>query len=80
MMQKTGLNPMDFDPGSNVDSSHENQGNPRLRSMTTMQARTLCRSELSNDPAAMEMYKRWTEDFEDGLRLAQRVGYEKKER
>ena len=66
-MQRLTSNLLDFKPN----------GNPRLRNMGAMQARTLCKADLHGDPEAFEKYRRWTDEYEDGLKLLQRLSFEK---
>ena len=43
-------------------------GNPRLRQMGVVKARSICRAELRDNPEAEKRYKEWTARFEDGLK------------
>jgi len=52
-------------------------GNPVLRAMTPMQARSALKLALRDDPAARERYARWCEDMEQEIKSFARVGYEK---
>lgn len=81
MRQKAGLKPL----GSKSDEPPPvpPTGNINLRMMSPMKARALCRGSLirdrdnGGDGMAWERYKQWAGDYEEGLRLVQRVGFEK---